>query len=330
MLPMPSDGGSLSAAAERGRIKVMGERNRSSAYVKCFVIVLIWIAIGTLFYSHHNQWPLPQSFFYAVDAGMSIGFCTDVRETLVSSRAFTIVYILLGASVVGGALALFIEDTMEGVLAASTRGYKRLVVENAFQRADTDRDGLLSHAQFRRLFRCLDIDEATFARVCTCLDPAASGHVTMESVARAYPQLDELIAQCRASGAVDTSHGATKLLWRLRGRVRRLAGWARDNRVYLTFGAWIGMGIAWGCLDQGWDIITATHFAVSALATGGLTAPPVNAAGILPADDAIFVGIFCLFGIPLFALTLSKAARILVQVSVILPLPALMYHHARR
>ena len=40
---------------------------------------------------------------------MSIGFCTAIAETSISSRAFTVVYILLGASVVGGALALFVE-----------------------------------------------------------------------------------------------------------------------------------------------------------------------------------------------------------------------------
>ena len=64
---------------------------------------------------------------------------------------------------------------------------------------------------------------------------------------------------------------------------------------------------------QGWDIMTATHLAVSALATGGLTAPPVNAQGIMPREPAIFCGVYCLFGIPLFALTLGHYARVLVE-----------------
>ena len=69
----------------------------------------------------------------------------------------------------------------------------------------------------------------------------------------------------------------------------------------------------WGHKRQGWDIITATHFAVSALATGGLTGPEVNANGVLPTEPAIFCGVFCLFGIPLFALTLGHFARVLVE-----------------
>ena len=44
-------------------------------YLRCMVIVMVWITSGTLFYSICNNWPLPQSFFYAVDAGLSFGFC---------------------------------------------------------------------------------------------------------------------------------------------------------------------------------------------------------------------------------------------------------------
>ena len=49
---------------------------KTKLYVSCLVIVMIWITTGTLFYSRFYDWPLSQSFFYAVDAGMSIGFCT--------------------------------------------------------------------------------------------------------------------------------------------------------------------------------------------------------------------------------------------------------------
>jgi hypothetical protein len=52
---------------------------------------------------------------------------------------------------------------------------------------------------------------------------------------------------------------------------------------------------------------------VSALATGGLTAPEVNPeTGILAAEPAIFCGIYCLLGIPLFALMLGQFAKLLI------------------
>lgn len=39
----------------------------------------------------------------------------------------------------------------------------------------------------------------------------------------------------------------------------------------------------------------------------------MNSGGILPTEPALFCGVYCLFGIPLFALTLGHFARILVE-----------------
>mmetsp|Transcript_18564 Transcript_18564/g.42272 ORF Transcript_18564/g.42272 Transcript_18564/m.42272 type:complete len:215 (-) Transcript_18564:8-652(-) len=86
-----------------------------------------------------------------------------------------------------------------------------------------------------------------------------------------------------------------------------------ENRIYSAFVAWVILGVVWGMLDQKWDPITATHFAISALATGGLTAPPVNSDGILPTRPSIFCGCYCLFGIPLMAITFGHFARALVS-----------------
>lgn len=126
---------------------------RRAMYMSCCGIVVLWIGAGTLFYSLHNQWPPSQAFFYAVDAGMSIGFCTAIAETSVSSRAFTVVFILLGASVVGGALALFVEEAVAGAASAGSAEYRRLLERDAFRRADSDGDGVLSYAEFGALLR---------------------------------------------------------------------------------------------------------------------------------------------------------------------------------
>jgi hypothetical protein len=58
-----------------------GSKSNVRMYIWCLLVTLVWISSGTIFYSLYNEWPLAQSFFYAVDAGMSIGFCTDVFET---------------------------------------------------------------------------------------------------------------------------------------------------------------------------------------------------------------------------------------------------------
>jgi hypothetical protein len=91
---------------------------------------------------------LAQSFFYAIDAGMSIGFCTDVHETKLVSKAFPSVYILLGALVVRGALVLFIQDAVEGVAAPKIQEYQVLLEKEAFDKADMLQMGVLSFEEF--------------------------------------------------------------------------------------------------------------------------------------------------------------------------------------
>ena len=60
-------------------------------------------------------------------------------------------------------------------------------------------------------------------------------------------------------------------------------------------------------------MISAFYFAVGALATGGLEGPALNAAGTIPTGQALFVGLYCLSGIPIFAMALGQFAHVLVE-----------------
>ena len=79
--------------------------------------VLTWVVpyfcVVTIIYAKLNDWPLEQSFFYAVDTGCSIGFGA-FEETNDTSRAFTVVHILLTDSlIVFGAFQLFLQKTLK-------------------------------------------------------------------------------------------------------------------------------------------------------------------------------------------------------------------------
>jgi Ca2+-binding EF-hand superfamily protein len=279
-------------------------------YLTCLAIVSIWITTGTLFYSICNDWPIPQSFFYAVDAGMSIGFCTDVVETKLVSKAFTILYILLGASVVGGALALFIQDAVEGIHnnQHDSKEYQLLLEQQVFEKFNVSRSGALSLEEFQQLLRASTnepLSDEDIAMLWTKFDRLKDGVIHFEEFAGTYRGIESLIANLhrKSRSTVKTPSWLSTMLRKV---------WNSETRIYFVFVAWVLLGIVWGMLDQGWDPITATHFAVSALATGGLTAPPVNSQGILPAAPAIFCGFYCLLGIPLMAVTLGHFARVLV------------------
>ena len=120
-------------------------------YRSCMMIVVVWVSVGSLFYSVCNDWPLHQAFFYAVDAGMSIGFCTQVYETKLVSKAFTIAYILLGASVIVGALALFLQEAVEGLSTPSIQEYEVWLEKQVFDQADVDHTGVLTYEEFKNV-----------------------------------------------------------------------------------------------------------------------------------------------------------------------------------
>jgi hypothetical protein len=303
------------------------------------------ISQGTLFYSYYYQWPLPQSFFYAVDAGMSIGFCTDVAETKVASRAFTIVHILLGASCVGGALVLMVQSALEGVASRSSAVYRLILERDSLKRAflaggasdnlpssmqqvlvypknwvsrrvwRRERD-VLSYDDFREVLKSngLKVTNREFQHVYNFYDPGGEGCIRYDYFASHFQGIHRILPASRLFVYYNNSR-----LLPMRALVRAWDASTslftnENHRIYLLFLLWVGMGITWGIFSQGWDPITATHFAVSALATGGLTAPPVDpSTGIMPASSALFCGFYCLFGIPLMALTLGIFARVLVE-----------------
>jgi len=285
-------------------------RHRISLYSTCLLVVTLWVCTGTLVYSIMNKWPLPTAFFYAVDAGMSIGFCTDIAEHTIRSRAFSIIFILLGASVVGGALVLVVHDSMEGVITRTiTTQYRNILERHVFQQADKDGDGKLTYGEFGTLLRQSTgqiFTSSQLMRLCHQLDPKSIGYITCDRFLNCSRYLDEWIL------ADDGNDGSP--LARL--KVSLSALWESIESgpflLYLVCFLWVTMGVVWGNMNQDWDLITATHFAISALATGGLTAPPVNSDGFLPKNVAIFVGLYCLWGIPLFYVTMSHFASNLV------------------
>ena len=76
---------------------------------------------------------------------------------------------------------------------------------------------------------------------------------------------------------------------------------------------YIAGGAAWAMLAQGWDLIKGIHFAVGSLSTGGLDSPALTPAGTIPDPSAIFIGVYCFTGIPIFAMALGKFANTLIE-----------------
>lgn len=251
---------------QQGKLARDAKQRRKRLYAMCLGIVFVWITSGTLFYSKINDWPLPQSFFYAVDAGMSIGFCTDVFEVKRTSKLFTVLYILLGASCVGGALALFIKDILEGVVDLRHEAYESLLAENLVQRFDTLGTGKISYSKFRIMVEewvGRKIDDEGFTKICRRFDPLDTGQIKTRHFVEKCHKIEALLS---TNGPLYSKNKAVRILAQAWETVNR-----SNQRIYYILLTWILVGMLWGVKRQGWDIITSAHFAVSALATGGLT-----------------------------------------------------------
>lgn len=202
----------------------------------------------------------------------------------------------------------------ESAEAASRGAYVKLVEEDAFRRANASGSGALCYKEFQFLpaLKCASLEEDEMRMVWKEFDTLRNNavHLNGEFIRR-YGRIDAIIRGATATKTplVPSPHLATARKF-LRERIGYL--WKSDNCIYVTFVLWLLLGVAWGIIDQGWTLIKAVHFAVSACTTGGLTAPQVGEDGILAAGPSLFCGFYCLFGVPLFALTLGHFARVLI------------------
>ena len=96
-------------------------------------------------------------------------------------------------------------------------------------------------------------------------------------------------------------------------RLLDLRDFLSSYRTILLWALWVTAGALWGAIAEGWGPITSVYFAVGALGTGGLQAPSLTAQGVIKPSSALFVGLWCLTGIPLFGMALGGGASMFVS-----------------
>ncbi len=76
-------------------------------YLLCFIVVTLWVSCGIVFYQFHDRWTTATAFYYAIEAGLSIGFCYPA-EIDDKSRVYTIFYVMIASSFVSGTVGIFL------------------------------------------------------------------------------------------------------------------------------------------------------------------------------------------------------------------------------
>ena len=181
-------------------------------YATCAGIVAAWLTLAASVFALSEGWTPAQAFFYAVDTGMSIGFGA-VSERRLITKLFTIGHVLLGASCVGGAIALFAESAVNASPAIAAAQYSIASVNSAFSRADADGSGAISPIEFSAALASLgvNLDEERQAEAFRAFDRDGDGRISLAEYTRALtPRLTA------AHGSVDQAlaDAVTRHSWR--------------------------------------------------------------------------------------------------------------------
>lgn len=84
---------------------------RKQLYLSVF-LVMLWLGVGGAVYSFYYHWPYASALYYSAQAGLSIGFGA-LSEPDDQTRLYTIFHILMGSSFIGGAVGIFVTNTLE-------------------------------------------------------------------------------------------------------------------------------------------------------------------------------------------------------------------------
>lgn len=302
------------------------------------VAVLLWVILGTTVYWYlgnssevpefdslgrvvtveYLSWTLGQSFYYSVQAGLSIGFGL-LSETKDSSRLFTVFYILTGSSFIVGALVYFIQLSLTKQASVQSREEQKLAKFSIAIRADGYtgfnlrqlHELLICYPEHMRdlCMRLANDYQAVEEKMQVFAECSVSERAAMVDgvLKEACATLEEFENDALSIPALLKLH-FQEASWRQRVYSFLTAHLTMARQLTATI-AWVVLGVVYVCVAEGASFVSGLYFAVTSLSTAGLYAVTSRADGSV----YWFTGIYCLIGVPLYAITLGSYANLLVE-----------------
>jgi len=307
--------------------------------IKVGLAVLAWVLVGAVFYWAIGNcsevprltrdgvliedyvicpWRFSHAFYWSVQTGMSIGFGL-LSESEKASELYSCFHILAGSSFIGGALSFFValmltkhrdflstseQRLVKACVALHADGYHGLTLTQI-------REMMLMHPQYanaliRKVYPT-PAEAAEQVQEFSTGSPSARREAANRILKEACEKVD-----CFKNGNVmmtdllkiDEENASLK-----RKVLRALRAKENFIRVTCAWVAWITLGALFSCFGDGNDAITSIYFAISALSTAGIVATKT----VESDAHVIFVGFFCLIGVPLYAFMLGSFANLLTE-----------------
>lgn len=163
-------------------------------------------------------------------------------------------------------MVLFVKDILEGIVDLRHDKFEQLLAAHAAMRYQ-NKQGKLTYADFRLLIEEWSnskLSDDAFGKICSRFDRSGKGLIRSKLFVQKCQEMELLL---NTDGPLYSSNIFVRKYAQIKEILRELFD-AKIYRIFTVFVLWLGTGICWGHFRQGWDWITATHFAVSALATG--------------------------------------------------------------
>jgi hypothetical protein len=275
-------------------------------------------ADGTVINVVQCPWTFSQSLYFSVQTGLSIGFGL-LAESKEGSMAYSIIHILLGSSVVAGALGLFASLAITRGSSFQSEEEKALARASAKLHSDgyagfklnEMRDLMVKYPHYANaIIRKVDSEPASASQ--RVFEFKAADKKKRRVLAKVILQeATEKLAEFKNASVTIAELDALDA--QTAGFVKKMGRFIRGKRnllaAKLAFAIWIAIGTIWSVYADENNFVTALYFAVSTCSTAGM----VSVKTVDNQAHVLFTAFFAVIGVPLYGLFLGMFANVLVD-----------------
>lgn len=246
------------------------------------IIFALYFVIGTtsaiIFYVRWNYWTVSESFYYTIQAAMSVGFGV-LEEDHDMSRFGSLIVVCSGSLGLATLLGLLVAKVL-----SRYDDLKSDMEDEFIVHIDADADGKVEMPEFKKYIERID--------------PSLWKRVGPKGVEKIFHDIDTA-----NNGVLSLTEYQAYTLQNVRfGWFSSILAFVAEFKLFIIFTTYIMIGCVWGMVAQDWTFITALYYAFTACATGGLQQPKRTDGALL------FTAFYVLMGIPLYAMTLGTVA----------------------
>eukprot|EP00943_MAST-04B_sp_MAST-4B-sp1_P000279 g279.t1 len=248
-------------------------------------VVVAWILVGTAMYCISNGWNFGRSFYYSVQAGLSIGFGSLSEDKLTGTDLW-------------GACTNNVTELVAMIIAQYPSGKLPNVDVGEICTGYSERNSLSDLSKFYSVIHLM-LGASIISGVLSLFATMA-----VESSSKWYEELEDELQQ----GFDNKSHISKK--WNkpedngCYGRMLKTykSNQSMYNSLSLLF-IWLTIGVIYGVTKEKWSFVTSLYFASAACSTGGLQGPTPDDFGVW------FTALYSIIGVPIYGYTLGQFAN---------------------